>query len=429
MAENDRVANLVKAQLHEMVSENPDYDSKVASGTGPGKNSQSVQDFRRNWKCKWCFCPGHQTPALRKGPLGPKTLCNACGVYFNRNGHLPTNRHQLDRSNGGLSGDALGGARVSTKKKPPPLKIRSVSEQGFNRHPYYTLSRPMSTPPPVSSHAGIFYSQSHGLGSNSPASAGVPLSPLLAAPFSAGSMSPFGFLDFARYNHGAATDTSGSLHSNNMHHFSPHHHHHHHQPTRSATTSPAPHSAPMPTLLDNCGDTSRIGLDAEWSGVDVNLLCSGDDAVGAIVDHLGQLTPPSSSTTSPIGVGAKTSDGTAFGMSSILSNPFADYFDQRSGSESSGTYYIPGAGARVRAVPAEEDLANGARVEAVHSEADLANGARVGAVHTEADLANATTSPPPSRGIVDAENFSLGIDAGSDEQPFGTAWNNSLQCI
>jgi hypothetical protein len=100
-------------------------------------------------KCRWCFCPGNQTPALRKGPLGPKTLCNACGVYFNRNSHLPPNRyllkanrhsHQLDRT---TRANTEPGAGVrGRKKKPPPL---TIARPGV--HPLLLQNAPKSCGP------------------------------------------------------------------------------------------------------------------------------------------------------------------------------------------------------------------------------------------------------------------------------------------
>ena len=39
-------------------------------------------EFRKNWRCSWCLLSGKFTPTLRKGPLGTKTLCNACGIWY-----------------------------------------------------------------------------------------------------------------------------------------------------------------------------------------------------------------------------------------------------------------------------------------------------------------------------------------------------------
>ncbi|CAG8454110.1 14633_t:CDS:10 [Ambispora leptoticha] len=40
------------------------------------------------WTCFNCGCLSSQTPLLRKGPGGEKTLCNACGLYFQKNNTL-----------------------------------------------------------------------------------------------------------------------------------------------------------------------------------------------------------------------------------------------------------------------------------------------------------------------------------------------------
>ncbi|PKU64816.1 GATA transcription factor 4 [Dendrobium catenatum] len=45
-------------------------------GIGNGRELQQLQPRR----CSHCL--SHRTPQWRAGPLGPKTLCNACGVRF-----------------------------------------------------------------------------------------------------------------------------------------------------------------------------------------------------------------------------------------------------------------------------------------------------------------------------------------------------------
>ncbi|KAJ3218343.1 hypothetical protein HK099_005097 [Clydaea vesicula] len=46
--------------------------------------SLDVGEFRKNWRCSWCLLSGKFTPTLRKGPLGSKTLCNACGIWYSK---------------------------------------------------------------------------------------------------------------------------------------------------------------------------------------------------------------------------------------------------------------------------------------------------------------------------------------------------------
>ncbi|KAJ3051257.1 hypothetical protein HK097_007755 [Rhizophlyctis rosea] len=56
--------------------------------------SVDVGEFRRNWRCSWCCLSGKYTPTLRKGPLGPKSVCNACGIWYSKHGVLPEERYQ-----------------------------------------------------------------------------------------------------------------------------------------------------------------------------------------------------------------------------------------------------------------------------------------------------------------------------------------------
>ncbi|KAI9207254.1 uncharacterized protein BJ171DRAFT_293984 [Polychytrium aggregatum] len=51
-----------------------------------------ISEDRKRWRCLWCLLSGAYTPARRKGPLGSKTLCNACGMWFARRGYLPPER-------------------------------------------------------------------------------------------------------------------------------------------------------------------------------------------------------------------------------------------------------------------------------------------------------------------------------------------------
>ncbi|KAJ3125290.1 Chromatin structure remodeling complex protein sfh1 [Nowakowskiella sp. JEL0407] len=64
---------------------------EALSARGSSKN--------KNWRCAWCLIPRSSTPTLRRGPEGPKTLCNACGLCFSKKGSLPADR-QFWYSNG-----------------------------------------------------------------------------------------------------------------------------------------------------------------------------------------------------------------------------------------------------------------------------------------------------------------------------------------
>ncbi|CAG8495611.1 7442_t:CDS:2 [Funneliformis caledonium] len=48
-----------------------------------------------HWRCQHCGIDGHNTPLVRKGPGGGKTLCNACGLVWLNKGELPLHRKAL----------------------------------------------------------------------------------------------------------------------------------------------------------------------------------------------------------------------------------------------------------------------------------------------------------------------------------------------
>lgn len=55
--------------------------------------AMEVGDFRLKWRCGWCLLSGKYTPTLRRGPMGSKTLCNACGIWYSKHGSLPKDRY------------------------------------------------------------------------------------------------------------------------------------------------------------------------------------------------------------------------------------------------------------------------------------------------------------------------------------------------
>ncbi|KAJ3175363.1 Snf5- protein 1 [Irineochytrium annulatum] len=73
---------------------------KIHRGFGASANvfneddSIDVGEYRRNWKCTWCLMSGKRTPTLRRGPLGSKTLCNACGIWYGKHKSMPDERFQ-----------------------------------------------------------------------------------------------------------------------------------------------------------------------------------------------------------------------------------------------------------------------------------------------------------------------------------------------
>ena len=59
--------------------------------------NEQVSEFRRNWKCNWCLLSGVFTPTMRRGPNGPRTLCNACGIFWAKKKTLPKERYHENK--------------------------------------------------------------------------------------------------------------------------------------------------------------------------------------------------------------------------------------------------------------------------------------------------------------------------------------------
>ncbi|KAJ3300690.1 SWI/SNF chromatin-remodeling complex subunit [Borealophlyctis nickersoniae] len=77
------------------------------------------------WRCENCGITAANTPLLRKGPSGEKTLCNACGLYWHKNSHhrpvgSPTNVQTT------LAPDASDPSQ-RTESAPPSVKDEPAS--------------------------------------------------------------------------------------------------------------------------------------------------------------------------------------------------------------------------------------------------------------------------------------------------------------
>ena len=87
-------------------------DSTDEEQTGPsvGQHAGTV------WRCD--FCGRTETPQKRKGPNGPQTLCNACGVkpYYK---HKKRPRSTVGNAEGTSSAPAKTRARMSSAERPP----------------------------------------------------------------------------------------------------------------------------------------------------------------------------------------------------------------------------------------------------------------------------------------------------------------------
>lgn len=50
---------------------------------------------RARWRCANCLMPGTGTFAVRRGPDGPRQLCNNCGVWYAKEGFVPEWRRRM----------------------------------------------------------------------------------------------------------------------------------------------------------------------------------------------------------------------------------------------------------------------------------------------------------------------------------------------
>ncbi|KIW17070.1 hypothetical protein PV08_04261 [Exophiala spinifera] len=64
----------------------PESSASAAWG-GEGNRLQEFE--RQTWRCKHCLIWGNAIWAVRDGPLGPRTLCNNCGLIYERDKKLP----------------------------------------------------------------------------------------------------------------------------------------------------------------------------------------------------------------------------------------------------------------------------------------------------------------------------------------------------
>ncbi|KIV91397.1 hypothetical protein PV10_05940 [Exophiala mesophila] len=76
-------------------AQTPDGGS-VAGGWG-GEGNRLHESERQNWRCRHCLVWGNAVWAVRDGPLGARTLCNNCGLIYERDKILPVWSKDLHR--------------------------------------------------------------------------------------------------------------------------------------------------------------------------------------------------------------------------------------------------------------------------------------------------------------------------------------------
>ncbi|KAJ1554303.1 hypothetical protein HK096_004184 [Nowakowskiella sp. JEL0078] len=91
----------------------------------PVKNNKS-------WKCAWCLIPGGSTPTKRRGPEGPKTLCNACGLCYSKKGMLPADRqywYAQGSKNPDSSAPDTSNAKITKRRSSISDEFKSTKKQ------------------------------------------------------------------------------------------------------------------------------------------------------------------------------------------------------------------------------------------------------------------------------------------------------------
>ncbi|XP_010923284.1 GATA transcription factor 18 [Elaeis guineensis] len=66
---------------------NPQEGVSASSSVNPARNSTQDEPPRES-KCQNCGISEKMTPAMRRGPAGPRSLCNACGLMWANKGTL-----------------------------------------------------------------------------------------------------------------------------------------------------------------------------------------------------------------------------------------------------------------------------------------------------------------------------------------------------
>ncbi|KAI9102538.1 hypothetical protein DFS34DRAFT_397850 [Phlyctochytrium arcticum] len=178
---------VLKSQIDQMLNAPPDPPAKAAlppahRGFGASARqynldgSASVSEYRRNWRCRWCLCSGKFTPALRKGPLGAKTLCNACGMWYNRHGYLPKDRYREHANDdahlpsaGPVIPSGAGAEGFAVIAHPQQLSIAQPQQQQqqqpqeLNHSPAHQQPQEhiLSASVPTQGFAGFHHNQQH----------------------------------------------------------------------------------------------------------------------------------------------------------------------------------------------------------------------------------------------------------------------------
>jgi hypothetical protein len=94
------IDHVILAQQLAMLRENA-YALKIDI-TRPPSSPTFHTSKPTEWRCTWCLVQQIYTPTIRRGPLGPRSVCQPCGIWFEKGGVLPNERYQACRDGGPL---------------------------------------------------------------------------------------------------------------------------------------------------------------------------------------------------------------------------------------------------------------------------------------------------------------------------------------
>ncbi|KAL5210223.1 hypothetical protein ABZP36_005846 [Zizania latifolia] len=108
-----------------------DFGDGSCSSAPCGSGANGEDDHIRETHCQNCGISSRLTPAMRRGPAGPRSLCNACGLMWANKGTLrsPLNapkmtlQHPADLSKMGDTDDSK--ANVHAEQNQTAMKVDS----------------------------------------------------------------------------------------------------------------------------------------------------------------------------------------------------------------------------------------------------------------------------------------------------------------
>ncbi|KNE70491.1 hypothetical protein AMAG_14615 [Allomyces macrogynus ATCC 38327] len=86
---------------------------------------------QEQWRCAHCGIDATRTLSIRRGPTGPRSLCNACGIRYSTDGMLPLQRQgrytALYHRKSATSSAAASAAASSSSLAPAPLTTAAAA--------------------------------------------------------------------------------------------------------------------------------------------------------------------------------------------------------------------------------------------------------------------------------------------------------------